>query len=168
MTQASPTYCLDSNVLIEAWRKYYSPSICPEYWDVLNALGSSGQIFIPEEIRDEIIGTEDDLTVWLKGSSIPVRETTGAVTACWSRILDHDELHQYLVAESAGRSLADPWVISHALDAGAIVVTKEDFVPNPRKAKIKIPNVCHNMKIDCINDFQFVKALGIRFSCQLT
>ncbi|MGM0531632.1 MAG: DUF4411 family protein [Bacteroidota bacterium] len=26
-------YCLDANVLIQAWQKYYSPDICPGYWE---------------------------------------------------------------------------------------------------------------------------------------
>ena len=32
-------YCIDANILIQAWQKYYSPEICPSYWEVLNDLG---------------------------------------------------------------------------------------------------------------------------------
>ena len=45
---ANPKYCLDSNVLIQAWQKYYNPKYCPEYWDVLNELGKQEIIFIIE------------------------------------------------------------------------------------------------------------------------
>lgn len=142
MTDPLVTYCLDANVLIQALQKYYSPKICPDYWDVLNQLGKEERVFVPAEIKDEITKTEDDLSEWLKASSIPVRKTDGNVTGCWSRILGTHNDHQYLVAEAKGRSLGDPWVVAHALDSGATVVTKEEFNRNYKTTKIKIPNVC--------------------------
>ena len=163
----SPTYCLDSNILIQAWNSYYSPELCPEYWDTLNKLGDTGEIFIPQEVRDEIISTDDDLASWVKSCTIDVRQTSVDVINCWKKIQATNEVHKHLVAESTGRSLADPWVISHAMDAGAVVVTKELFVPNPRATRIKIPNVCKNMDIECINDFELLKRLGIRFFCRI-
>lgn len=47
MSTQQQKYCLDTNVLIQAWQKYYSPKICPSYWDVLNRLGIENKIFIP-------------------------------------------------------------------------------------------------------------------------
>ena len=61
MIEAEGKYCLDANVLIEAWQKYYNPKFCPDYWKVLNLLGKEGRIFIPEEVAEEIYKTEDDL-----------------------------------------------------------------------------------------------------------
>jgi hypothetical protein len=40
-------YCLDANVLIQAWQKYYNPKFCPDYWKILTELGKNGKIFIP-------------------------------------------------------------------------------------------------------------------------
>jgi hypothetical protein len=72
-------YCLDANVLIQAWQKYYSPKFCPDYWNVLIDLGNQ------------------------KSNS----------------------------------------------------------------NKMKIPNVCENMGIRWINDFEFIDELDIKFSCKL-
>ncbi|MCH7764510.1 MAG: DUF4411 family protein, partial [Candidatus Marinimicrobia bacterium] len=55
MVKVENTYCLDTNVLIQAWQKYYSPKYCQDYWDVLNTLGNNSKIFIPEEVYDEIL-----------------------------------------------------------------------------------------------------------------
>ena len=167
MTGSPATYCLDANVLIQAWQNYYSPKICPDYWEVLNDLGKNGSVFVCEEIAKEIHGTEDDLSNWLKQSAIAVRKTDGNVTDCWKRIVDSHNDHQYLVAAAKGRSLGDPWVVSHALDAGAIVVTKEQFTPNYKQTKIKIPNVCENMGIRWMDDFKFAEAIGLEFSCRI-
>ena len=68
MPSLSRRYCLDANVLIQAWRKYYSPTFCPDYWSVLNDLGNIGKIFLPEQVFEEIVRTDDDLAGWVKGS----------------------------------------------------------------------------------------------------
>jgi len=174
MSSTARIYCLDANVLIQAWQKYYAPEICPDYWEVLNTLGKQGLIFIPEEVKNEIVviddkeKRQDDLSKWLKRSSIPVKKSTGSVIRCWQNILQANTQHKFLVDNVKMRSLADPWVISHAMDQHAIVVTKEDPVTAPSAKKpITIPNVCDNMGIRCIDDFAFVKEIGLKFSCRL-
>jgi hypothetical protein len=86
MSSTAHNYCLDANVLIQAWQKYYSPDFCPDYWTILNELGQQGRIFIPEEVKNEVIvkdeseKTEDDLSKWLKRSSIPIHKPTEDVS----------------------------------------------------------------------------------------
>lgn len=173
MSSAAHIYCLDANVLIQAWQNYYAPNLCPDYWDILNKLGSQGRIFIPEEVKNEIVvpedkgKREDDLSKWLIRSSIPVHKPTEEVIKCWQRILQANHLHKFLVDNIKGRSLADPWVISHALNIKATVVTKENLETALNTKRIKIPNVCENMGIRWIDDFTFVKELGLKFSCRL-
>jgi len=161
------TYCLDANVLIQAWQKYYSPKLCPAYWDVLNQLGAKGKIFIPEMVSEEITRTEDNLAQWLNDCKIPIMPITGPVSECLKKIYDSNPLHQYLVANSSQHSLADPWIIAHAMNQNAVVVTKEikDTFNNP--TRIKIPHVCDNMNVRWINDFEFVEEIGIQFSCSI-
>ena len=163
-------YCLDANVLVQAWQKYYSPDICPEYWELLDNFGNDDKLFISALVHEEITRSEDDLSTWLKSSNIPVREITENVTKCLNNIYSTNPDHKYLVDNVKGRSLADPWVIAHAIDENAIVVTKEEKITaiNKKNNKIKIPDVCDNMKIKWINDFQMIRELGIRFSCNIS
>ncbi len=63
------------------------------------------------------------------------------------------------------RSLADPWVIAHAMTENAVVVTKEEKETAANSKRIKIPNVCETMGIRCINDFEMIGELGVRFTC---
>jgi len=90
-------YCLDANILIQAWRGYYSPKYCPDYWEVLNELGTQNRIFIPELVYEEITRTEDDLSKWLKKSKIPIRKIDEAVTRCLQGIYSKNSLHKNLV-----------------------------------------------------------------------
>lgn len=160
-------YCLDANVLIQAWQKYYNPKFCPGYWNILIELGKQDKIFIPELVYEEITRTEDDLSKWLKGSKIPMRKISGPVTVCLQRIYSTDPIHKNLVDNTKARSLADPWVIAHALHEKATVVTKEEKVTAINSTRIKIPNVCDNMGIKWINDFEFIGELDIKFQCSL-
>ncbi|HET9056831.1 MAG TPA: DUF4411 family protein [Chitinophagaceae bacterium] len=167
MNTLTEKYCLDANVLIQAWQKYYSPKFCTDYWDVLNQLGNNKKIFIPEIVAEEIIRTEDDLSLWIKSSRIPIHPINGDVANCLKQIYDSNPSHQYLVANSGQHSLADPWVIAHAMNQKATVVTKEikDFYNKP--TRIKIPHVCDNMNVRWINDFELIEELRIKFNCSI-
>lgn len=163
MSPSQSQYCLDANVLIQAWQKYYSPQLCPSYWDMLSGLGVAQKIFLPYHVAEEITRTEDNLAEWLKGSRIPVRAVTEPVTLALRAIYQANPIHQTLVAR--GRSLADPWVIATAMSYGACVVTKEEMITAENSTKVKIPNVCQNMGVRCINDFEFLQEVSARFSC---
>lgn len=165
MNTKANKYCLDANVLIQGWQKYYNPKFCPDYWQILIELGKSGKIFIPELVYEEVVRTEDDLSKWLKGSKIPINKISGPVILHIRKILEDYPL---LVDNTKARSIADPWVIAHALHENATVVTKEEKVTALNSNKIKIPNVCDNMGIRWINDFQFIDELDIKFQCSLT
>lgn len=82
-------------------------------------------------------------------------------------IYSNHRSHKNLVDNTKARSLADPWVIAHAINENATVVTKEEKVTALNSPKIKIPNVCDNMKVRWINDFQFIEELGVQFNCKL-
>lgn len=64
-------------------------------------------------------------------------------------------------------SRADPWVIAHAIDKNATVVTKEEKISVVSSKRIKIPNVCDNMGVRWINDFEFIEEIGVKFKCAL-
>lgn len=165
MNDVAKLYCLDANVLIQAWQKYYSPKICPDYWDILITLGEKKSIFIPELVFEEITRTEDELSKWLKASKIPIHKITESVTNCLKSIYANNPMHKTLVDNTKSRSLADPWVIAHSMDENATVVTKEEKVTALNSNRIKIPNVCENMSVRWINDFEFIEELNIKFSC---
>lgn len=168
MSLSNHKYCLDANVLIQAWQKYYSPILCPDYWVLLNGLGKADKIFLPQMVYEEITRTDDKLAKWLKSSDIPEYKIDGPVTDALRNIYSANPLHQNLVDNVKGRSLADPWVIAHAIKEKATVVTKEEKITAINSNKIRIPNVCDNMGVRWINDYQFVEELSIRFSCSIS
>lgn len=167
MTSTRNIYCLDANFFIEGWNKYYSPLLSPTYWDVINRIAEEGTIFIPKEVQKEIINQQDELAKWIKVSPIQVKSYTENVGKCLKSIYAQNPLHYNLVDNTKNRSAADPWVIAHAINENAIVVTKEYKITNPATTKIKIPNVCENMGIEWIDDFEFARRMNIKFHCSI-
>lgn len=106
MSQQS--YCLDANVLIQPWQSCYFPDFCPSYWQVLNDLEVQNRVFIPQMVYNEVAGTEDDLSKWLKKSKISIAKIDGSITEILKHILESNESHKYLVDNTKQRSLADP------------------------------------------------------------
>lgn len=164
MRESHQRYCLDANVLINAWNQYYHRDFCPDYWIELARFGHSQRIFLAEMVAEEINRVDDGLAAWVKGRGIPIYPIDEQITHIISQIYAKDSRHQLLVDATKGRSLADPWVIAHAIALRACVVTKENK-ETQSETKVKIPNVCENMGIRCITDFDMIRELGLRFSC---
>jgi predicted nucleic acid-binding protein len=167
VSAASPQYCLDANFFIQAWNNYYSPEFCQTYWDVINKLAAQEIIFIASQVRDEIYKTDDELKEWLKESQLIIKPTTEKVAACLKEIYAKDPKHRKLTDNTRSRSIADPWVIAHAMNENAIVVTKENKITEPSSQQVKIPNECENMDVKWLNDFDFIKLMNIKFTCDL-
>jgi len=155
-------YCLDTNVLIQAWNTYYSMDLAPKYWGILDEMAQAGTVFCTHEVKREIEKVDDELNKWTKQRDYLFRDITEDVQ---QHVRDVLKTFPRLVDTTKDRSMADPWVIAHALAETATVVTKEMITPAGSK-RIKIPDVCHTFKVRCINDFEFIKEVGITFSAQ--
>ena len=55
--------------------------------------------------------------------------------------------------------MADPFIIAKAELCSGIVVTQEEYKPNG----VKIPNVCEERKIECINLEKFMEQQNLIF-----
>lgn len=156
-------YCLDTGVFIEGWNRYYSMDLCPQYWKVLDDLAKQGVIFSPIEVKREINTTDDDLKEWIKDKPHFFKEITMEVQLALRQLMAD---YGRLVDSIKQRSIADPWVIALAMVENAVVVTKE--TPSGLNSRrIKIPDVCRALNLHWMNDFEFAKKVGIRFTAQI-
>ncbi|TET45504.1 DUF4411 family protein [candidate division TA06 bacterium] len=153
-------YCLDTNVLIEGWNRYYSIRIAPNYWTTLDRLAMKKRVFCTMEVKREIKRKDDTLYEWVKNRPHLFWEVDREVQKNLRCIMKE---YPAIVSQCRNRNAADPWVIAHALTLGAIVVTKEEPA-SMRITKIKIPHVCDKLGVPWMNDFQFVEELKIRLT----
>lgn len=160
-------YCLDANFFVQGWNKYYSPDFCSGYWDIIDSLGKQGIVFIPQEVMSELQKKDDNLKKWLKDKKHLEHKIDLKVQNCLKEMYNNNPSHKLLTNSEKNRSMADPWVIAHAMAEKAVVVTKETKDTSPSSKKVKIPNVCENMNIECIDDFEFIRRMKLNFDCKI-
>ncbi len=156
------TYLLDANTLIDANRDYYPMSRVPEFWAWLENEGHNGRVKLPVEIWEEVSEGDDDLSRWLKRPEVKeallLEEDSErgrvalVVEQGYARNLDDEEI------EKLG---CDPFLIAHALRQPTlrVVVSTERSAPAKIRANRKVPDVCRQFGVRCIDTFQLVREL---------
>lgn len=155
-------YWLDSNVLIEAHRRYYSFDIAPGFWASIEAHAKAGALRSPQNVLDEIAESKDALTTWAKGLGSDLfvqaakdeQQAVGNISQYVLGAYPQPEANSFLAR-------ADPWVIAHALINQGTVVTQEVRVA-ANSQKVKIPNVCDQFKVPCISTYDLLRRLNVK------
>jgi len=159
-----PSYCLDSNVFIQAKNGPYGMDIVPSFWTLLDSQAASGSICCALMVYDELVAGNDELAAWAKqrrnsGFFLAPSATTQAVL---SQIAVHVQGNYPSHQARAFLAGADPWVVAQAKAEGQIVVTHERLV-TPASRKPKIPNICQVFQVDWIDTYKMLRDLGARF-----
>ena len=117
-----------------------------------------GTIISSQEVYDEIMIGGDDLEKWAKlrkecflPSSIPIQQEVKTILSA----------HRGLVEGGNKKNSADPFVIALAKQEHCKVVTEE--VPSRNSKSPKIPDVCNEYKIECIDFVHFAREVKFAF-----
>ena len=159
------TYLLDSNVLIEAHRRYYSFDICSGFWDcLLYHHGNNKRLLSIDRVKDELQG-EDKLCRWVKAPQPFFASTDNDVIAeAYGNIIGWVSTQSQFISAAQAEFArgADGWLIAYARVNNYILVTHEVYAANVRK-KVKIPNVCRSFDVKTINTFDMLRELDAHF-----
>ncbi|MFC1743116.1 DUF4411 family protein [Candidatus Riflebacteria bacterium] len=152
-------FSFDTNAFIQPWRNRYPIDLFPAFWEEIEELADKGVVLASEEVFKEIEKKDDDLKAWLKKRPQIFRDIDEEVQRNLINILKQ---YPRLIDSKKNRSMADPFVIAQAIESKAIVVTEEGSSPGSKSPKI--PDVCKNLKIPCINILTFMREIKIKFS----
>lgn len=145
-----PKYSIDASAILDAWVRYYPYDLFPSFWNKFKDLTLSGGCNAIELIEHEITKKDDGCSKWFtenKLSSFFVAIDIDVQYAVSNMMKNPN--YQRLVEDRKGVFGADPFVIGLAKVRNLTVVTGER--PNNNINKPKIPDVCSDMGIDCIN-----------------
>lgn len=164
-------YIIDTSVFIQAYRAYYSFSLCPGFWESLVALHAQGIAWSIDRVFDEICdGDEDELVAWAKSSMSKkyfAASDDGGVVGWFAQIQSWANRQPQFTAsaKAAFADETDAWLVAYAGAKNFTVVTQEVFVPNI-KWKIPIPNVCiaKEFQVPWLNIFEMLTRLEIKFN----
>ncbi len=158
-------YLPDANVLMAAYHHYYSPTLCPGFWDCLAHYLANGRLAIIDRVYDEIL-SPSALVAWVEQATNDWFPTTATqpVANAYRQIIDwvQDNPQFNDVARADFARGADGWLAAYAMVHDAVVVTNEVSAPDARR-KVPLPDLCKRFDIRCINTFEMLQELGTRF-----
>lgn len=156
-------YLLDANVFIEAKRRHYGFDFCPAFWDWLVQANEGGSVFSIERVGLELRAGADELAEWAEalgeGFFLPPDEKllrSLAVTGEWVRTRRYRP-----GAVSAFLEDADSYLVAHAHAHRHVVVTHE--VPSDGLRRVKIPDACIGVGIQCMTPYEMLRLERARF-----
>lgn len=169
MLDSSQNYILDTNVLIEAHRRYYSFDIAPAFWNFLIKSATNNIIQSVDRVYNEIVKGNDELTKWtVENFTFAFKDTKNNIDVLtnYGKLMQwadkQNQFTQAAIDEFARVENADPWVIAFAMTNNSIVVTHEVF--NEKiKNKIPIPNVCAVFNVKYLDTFTLLRELNFKF-----
>ena len=158
-------YLLDSSVLIQAKNEYYKFEFCPAFWELLETLNNDQKLISIDRVFTEILDGDDYLISWSKNKGRNLFENTNTPNIQNSMNIinkwleNNKEFDDAMVANFIDG--ADIWLIASAISWDCTVVTQEKV--RKSKAKIQIPDVCIQFKINCISTFDMLEECNRKF-----
>lgn len=156
-------YLLDSNVFITAKDLYYGFDFCPAFWDWMKERHEAGVVLSVEKVGEELESGDDQLADWASRMGPAFfRALTPTDVASLDAVVQWVSERGYpepAIAQFVQK--ADYYLVVQALAAGHTVVTLENRTQSRRK--IKIPDVCAGMEVECISTFDMLSREQARF-----
>lgn len=161
-------YCIDTSSLIEIKDRYpQDVTMFKKVWNNIENLYKTKRLIAPIEVLKEIEQGDDELKRWTKGKKIFVKPDKKQ----GEKIKEILEKYPFLANSEKPGPNADPWIIALAIvkneeEKGQlfsdkkyigeyIVVTEES-----KTRKDRIPSVCKNYNIECVNLIELFRREG--------
>lgn len=159
-------YCLDTNVYVEAHRRYYAFDIAPGFWEGLIRLAEGQVVCSPMLVYRELMDADydDELTQWARANrDLLFVEADESTQDAYTEIADmvvrlYEPQHVQVFLSGA-----DLWVIAQAKAHQLTVVTMESLKNESRGSsgkiagKIQIPNVCKLVAVEYRDTFALLR-----------
>jgi len=154
-------YLLDSDVFIQAHRMHYGFSICPAFWKWIDREHAASKVFSIEQVREELIGSGDQLSEWVHCRKPMFLDTEDAKAFESFKILSGWVEREYApAAQEQFFACVDFYLVGFAHAHGHIVVTHEKYADG---FAVKIPKACKAMGVPCINTFEMLNREKAKF-----
>jgi hypothetical protein len=154
-------YVFDTSAFIVL--KNFYPATFGTLWSRIDELVAAGTILSVREVFNELhnYNDADFIQDWAKQQKAVFSKPSNEELLVVKQILAIPHF-QVLISNKAilkGTPVADPFVVAAAKIRGATVVTQEGLKPNAAK----IPNVCEEFKVPCVDLQTFMTQQGWSF-----
>lgn len=130
--------------------------------DFLVQLFDSHHAVSIKSVYDELgeAGDGDPLKGWAKQYKQHFIAPDSRVVACYQRVIAWAKNNYDSPAVVEFQRVADSWIVAHALAHGWVVVTHEKSAPRSKR-RIKIPDACVALGVECLNPFMMLRDRGM-------
>ena len=150
-------FVIDTDALIHAYRYDFPPDgNHGGFWEWLDVLAKSFDIFIPESVLREIKDGNDGLADLLGRLNylkhLPTEDSLKHIPTVLKAYGALTEVDLEIIGKTA-----DPYIIAHAIELKATVVTNE--IPEPGRTaprNKKIPDICSILHVLCVRYPHFI------------
>lgn len=159
-------YSLDSSFFVDLWSNegQFSRDVFVGIWDAVVEGISEGAIVAPGAVRDELADTKDaSLKQWLSARATMFVPLDLAQLDALTEIV-----RKYPAYANEARNLADPAVIALAKVDSLTVLTSELRVTQQSMKNPKIPNVCDDFGVKCLDVQGYCRAEKIELERRLS
>jgi hypothetical protein len=157
-------YLLDADVFIQAKNLHYGFDFCPAFWDWLLREHMAGKVFSIDKVEEQLRAGGDDLAGWVAALPTgfflkPDAATLTALRTVADWINNHSNYGP--AAKHTFLGDADYYLVAHALAHDHVLVTHEK--PEKSTSRVKIPNVCFGVGVECVSPFEMLRREHARF-----
>lgn len=144
-------FVVDTSVLIQL--DNFNQLVFKSLWNKLNEMIESRKLFSVTEVNLELNKIDDRVSnYWndIANSTEFFIDPSDEVLACLG------DLEQFEIFQNYGKEQdlwADPYLISYGLSKNATIITQESLNRHPER---KIPFVCNEMGVGCMNLDEFM------------
>ena len=168
----SAEYCIDASAIITAWQEDYPKDVFPSLWPQLAEHRTDMVLIKPIYDQIDPISQADKgkpelekrrkypLRMWMVDNGFESIDIDKEVEELSLRLEKEYQVRE----ESKGAEGKDIKLIAYAKINNKIVVTDEEEQPQKpvKKYKYKIPAICDEKKVECINFIKMIRQLEIR------
>jgi hypothetical protein len=161
-------FLLDTNVFIEAAKRYYAFDIAPGFWGALLMHAEAGRIISIDRVFDELARGKDHLFRWVQNNMKDYFRSTGErnVLEVYAQLMRWGQRQSHFTSQArrefAEADNADPWRVAYAKAKGYVLVTLEKNNPGMRR-KIPIPSACQAFQVPYMDTFKMLRKLSVTF-----
>jgi hypothetical protein len=163
-------FIIDSNILIEPYKTYYSFEFAPEFWSFIEQNILIKKIMLLDIVFDEIAAGTDELSIWIKNMNGLETIDHKNYIAQYADILNFIQISGFYKIEALHTwsmpTVADPFLIAAAIANQYTVITGERpnnglNKTNP-SSRVKIPDICSQFNVKWKDLFYMLRQLGFR------
>ena len=154
-------FLLDTNCFIESAHRWHPTAVFPGFWDGILAQNQAGILFTIDMVAKEI--RDSEIENWLKLHPTFILPPEQKVLDMFSSLVNWVQKNKYFDTAEKNEfyGKADGWLVAYASVYQMTVVTQEERA-KPGSHQIKIPNLCEEMKVECINFPKLIKQLKFK------